>query len=145
MFLQFTDTEGKRHVMPLAGKLSVTLGRSTEADVCIADTKTSKLHAEIRAWDKDYVIKDLHSRNGIYINGVRSDIAILKLGDTVRIGGQEFLLVKDYTGEKEGKGTTTIVREVAQELDSNKKGYRTILREIVKSTDPSRKPANAKG
>ncbi len=139
MFLQFSDAEGKRHVMPLSGKLSVTIGRSTEADISVADTKISKLHAEIRAWDKDYVIKDLHSRNGIYVNGVRSDVAVLKLGDTIRIGSHEFLLVKDYAGEKEGKGTTTIVREVAQELDSNKKGYRTILREIVQSTDPRKK------
>ena len=141
MFLLFVDEDGKRHVLPLAGRPSLTFGRSPEADICIADAKVSKLHAEIRSWDTDYVIKDLNSRNGIQVNGIRTDIAVLRIGDVVKVGGHDFTIVKDYTGEKESsKGTKTIVREVAEEIEGGKKGYRTILREIVQSADtPNRK------
>ena len=142
MFLLFVDEDGKRHVLPLSGRASLTFGRSTEADICIADAKVSKIHAEIRSWGTDYVVKDLNSRNGIQVNGIRTDIAVLKLGDVVKIGGHDFTIVKDYAVAKENpKGTTTIVREVAEEIEGGKKGYRTILREIVKSAEaPPRKP-----
>lgn len=137
MFLLFMDEDGKRHVLPLAGRPSLTFGRSPEADICITDPKVSKIHAEIRPWDNDHVIKDMNSRNGMLINGVRTDIAVLRLGDVIKIGGHEFAVVKDYTSTRESiKGTTTIVREVAEEIEGGKKGYRTILREIVKSAEP---------
>ena len=102
--------------------------------MCIPDNRVSRIHAEIRLWNGDCVIKDLKSRNGILINGEHVDIAILNPGDTIRIGGTDFHIAK-----ASGKGTETIVREVTQELDQGKKGYRTVLREIVKSTESKRK------
>lgn len=134
MFLQFTDTDGKRHEVLLSGRASLTFGRAPEADVCIPDNKISRIHAEIRSWDKDFIIKDLGSRNGIYVNGVRTEVAILKPGDVIRIGSFDFTIEQEAT-----KGTRTLVREVTDEIAEGKKGYRTMLREIVQSTDPKKK------
>lgn len=134
MFLQYTDTDGKRHEVLLSGRASLTFGRSPEADVCIPETKISRIHAEIRQWEQDFVIKDMRSRNGIYVNGVRTEVAILKPGDTLRIGAYDFSVEQEAM-----KGTRTIVREVAEEIEGGKKGYRTILREIVQSTDLKKK------
>ena len=130
MFLQYLNVDGKRSAFHLAGRTAVTFGRSTEADVCIPDAKVSRIHAEIRPWDGDYVIKDLKSRNGTFVNGARVETAVLKAGDVIRVGPIEFHLEK--TPEK---GTRTIIREVTEEMDEGKKGYRTILREIVKSAE----------
>jgi pSer/pThr/pTyr-binding forkhead associated (FHA) protein len=130
MFLYYINSDGKRQEIQLAGKTSVTFGRSHEASVSIPDNRASRIHAEIRPWNDDYVIKDLKSRNGILINGERADIAILNPGDTIRIAGLDFHVAKGAN-----KGAETIVREVTQELDQGNKGYRTILREIVKSTE----------
>lgn len=135
MFLYYIDAEGKRQEVKMTGKTSITFGRSTEADVCLDDSKVSRIHAEIRSWGGDFVIKDLHSRNGIAVNGERVEVAVLNSGDTIRIGGTDFHLTKTAD-----KGTETIVREVTSELDQGKKGYRTILREIVKSTESKPKP-----
>lgn len=135
MFLYYIDSEGKRHEVRLSGKTALTFGRSGEADIQIPDNKVSRIHAEIRPWAGDYIIKDLKSRNGILVNGESVDVAILKSGDTIRIGAMDIHVAKSAD-----KGTETIVREVTQELDQGKKGYRTILREIVKSTEP--KPKN---
>lgn len=136
MFLQFTNMDGKRQEVLLTGRTSLTFGRSQEADISIPETKISRLHAEIRQWDKDFVIKDLNSRNGILINGIRVEVAVLKPGDVIHVGSHEFSVEQEPL-----KGARTVVREVTQEIEDGKKGYRTILREIVQSTDlPKRKP-----
>jgi pSer/pThr/pTyr-binding forkhead associated (FHA) protein len=134
MFLQYINDEGKLSVVPLEGRTSTSIGRAPEADICIADAKVSRIHTEIRPWGDDYVIKDLDSRNGTIVNGSRIEIAVLRPGDTVRIGSHDFTVRREAK-----KGTRTIVREVTQEADEGKKGYRTMLREIVQSTAPERK------
>lgn len=134
MFLVYLNAEGKRTSVHLAGRPALTFGRSPEADVCIPDTKVSRIHAEIKPWDGDYVIKDLKSRNGTFVNGIRVEVAMLKSGDVIRVGPTEF-----QVGREPEKGTGTIIREVTAEMDEGKKGYRTILREIVKSTDDQAK------
>lgn len=134
MFLKFTNVDGSAHEVLLTGRASLTFGRSPEADICIPETRISRIHAEIRSWDRDLVIKDMNSRNGIMVNGVKTEVAILRAGDVIRIGGHDFTV-----GQEAQKGTKTIVREVAQEIEESKKGYRTILREIVKSTDLPKK------
>ena len=130
MFLHFINTDGKRVEIHLVGRASLTFGRSPEADIALPSVKASRIHAEIKPWDGDYVIKDLKSRNGMYINGARVEVAVLKAGDVIRLGDVDF-----YCDKESGKGTQTIVREVTQEIEEGKKGYRTILREIVKSTE----------
>ena len=130
MFLHLVNADGKRLDVHLANRPALTFGRSQEADVCIPDTKVSRIHAEIKSWDGEFVIKDLKSRNGTYVNGTRVDIAVLKLGDVIRIGGVDIRCGKEHE-----KGTQTIVREMTQEIEEGNKGYRTILREIVQSTE----------
>ena len=134
MFLKFTNVDGNTNEILLTGRASLTFGRSPEADVSIPETRISRIHAEIRQWDRDLVIKDMNSRNGIYLNGVRTEVAILKAGDVIRIGNHEFNVEQEAL-----KGTRTIVKEVTDEMEAGKKGYRTILREIVQSTDARKK------
>ena len=130
MFLNFINTDGKRMELQLDGRESLTFGRSPEADISIPNTKVSRLHAEIKPWDGEYVMKDLKSRNGTYVNGVRVEVAVLRPGDVIRLGDIDF-----QCGKEGHKGTKTIVREVTREIEEGTKGYRTILREIVKSTE----------
>lgn len=131
MILKYVGLEGNLHSVHLAGKSSFTIGRAAEASLCIPDAKVSRIHVEIRFWDNDFVIKDLKSRNGTWINDSRIDVAVLQAGDRVRIGPIDF----QVEAEKESsKGTGTILREVAQEMEQGKKGYKTVLREIIRST-----------
>ena len=139
MFLKFKNSDGSLTEILLTGRASLTFGRSPEADVNISEPRISRIHAEIRPWDRDLLIKDMNSRNGITVNGVRIEVAILKAGDVIRIGNREFNVEQEAQ-----KGTKTIVREVAQEIEESKKGYRTILREIVKTTDAMRKTPDLK-
>ena len=66
-----------------------TLGRSGEADIAIGgDRGVSKLHARIETEASGYVIADLGSRNGTYVNDhpVGAAPAPLLPGDYIRIG-----------------------------------------------------------
>src|SRR3954468_15344539 len=66
----------------------VTLGRSLGADVRVNDSKASRKHAKIEVrgtpdfGSADYVVTDLNSRNGTFLNGRRiNESEILRHGD----------------------------------------------------------------
>lgn len=80
----------------LLAKPRYTLGRSVRADVMVADSFASRLHAALR-WDGDtYVLEDLNSANGTYYQGRRVVTPIrLRPGDRFRIGETEIELLTE--------------------------------------------------
>jgi class 3 adenylate cyclase/pSer/pThr/pTyr-binding forkhead associated (FHA) protein/putative methionine-R-sulfoxide reductase with GAF domain len=72
-------------VKVLAG-ISV-IGRDVSCAIVIAERSVSREHAVVRP-EKGYgfVIEDLDSRSGTFVNGVRARKAVLQDGDTIRIG-----------------------------------------------------------
>lgn len=71
-----------------------TLGRSGEVDIAIrGDRGVSKRHARIEAEAAGYVITDLGSRNGTYVNDhpIGGEPAPLLPGDHIRIGRTVFV------------------------------------------------------
>ncbi|MCX7817955.1 MAG: FHA domain-containing protein [Kiritimatiellae bacterium] len=132
MILRFKRKDGAQVEFEI-GDRPITIGRSPEADLVILDDKVSRLHCGIRLWDGDFVLKDLKSRNGTYVNGQRVETAKLHVGDRIRIGSCVFTVENEP-----GKGTETILRELAEEMAEGK-GYSTMLKEIVE--DASAPPA----
>ena len=68
------------------GKAVVTLGRGLTSDVVLADTRASRLHAQIECSDSGCQIVDLGSSNGTRLNGVAVQRAALRPGDTLTLG-----------------------------------------------------------
>lgn len=70
----------------------VTLGRALEADVRVNDTKVSRRHAKINTvYNKEtnkpeYLLTDLSSRNGTFLNGGKIERETLQNGDKISIG-----------------------------------------------------------
>src|SRR5713101_9957421 len=63
------------------------LGRSTTANVRLADREVSRKHSQIDKEGEDYVLRDLGSSNGTFLNGKRIFAPTrLKDGDEVVIG-----------------------------------------------------------
>jgi adenylate cyclase len=63
------------------------LGRSTTANVRLADREVSRKHSQIDKEDDDYVLRDLGSSNGTFVNGKRIfGPTKLKDGDEVVVG-----------------------------------------------------------
>lgn len=66
-----------------------TLGRQRDNNIHISDLGVSGYHARIFRTQDGYVIEDLKSRNGIWINGGRVFQATLRNGDRIRIGATD--------------------------------------------------------
>ncbi len=61
-------------------------GRSTRADIFLDDVTVSRKHAEFVRELDDFVVRDIGSLNGTYVNRARIDSAVLQAGDEVQIG-----------------------------------------------------------
>lgn len=90
--LQPTDT--RRICIPieereyiLFGKSMVTIGRKEDNDIVVSSTDVSRYHARIGLDKQTCMIEDLHSSNGIRLNGLRiQKNAALHSRDVIGIG-----------------------------------------------------------
>jgi hypothetical protein len=69
----------------------LVLGRGETCDVVIAHESISREHVRIKKLKPGYVIFDLKSRNGTFVNGRQITENLLKEGMVVRIGDIEFV------------------------------------------------------
>ncbi len=80
---------------PLIGKnfplkKESTLGRANTNMVALKDAKVSRQHAVIKQAGNDFMILDLNSSNGIYVNHERVKEHVLGDGDLIQIGDSVF-------------------------------------------------------
>ena len=62
------------------------IGRSPDCDVFLDDVTVSRRHAEITHENDSYVIRDLGSLNGTFVNRHRIETSVLSDDDEVQIG-----------------------------------------------------------
>jgi sigma-B regulation protein RsbU (phosphoserine phosphatase) len=65
-----------------------TIGRRTDRDLIIADPRVSRDHAMIVAEGTDYVIVDLGSKHGTFVNGEKVERHKLNTNDRVELGAK---------------------------------------------------------
>lgn len=63
-----------------------TLGRQSDNDLVLLDSRISRHHAQIIQNEEGYVIEDKDSRHGTYVNNERITSAQLKTGDQISLG-----------------------------------------------------------
>ncbi|HZZ72301.1 MAG TPA: SpoIIE family protein phosphatase [Pirellulales bacterium] len=84
-FLKLVQGSRIGHRFPLAGERSI-LGRHPDCDVVIEVGAVSRQHAQINHVNDQFIIEDLHSRNGTIVNGTLIQAPQrLQTGDRVRI------------------------------------------------------------
>ena len=74
---------------------TMVVGRDPACDISDADPLLSRRHVEFIAGAKDVIVRDLGSRNGILINGVKIAQGVLRGGDVVQIGHLQLRFVED--------------------------------------------------
>jgi pSer/pThr/pTyr-binding forkhead associated (FHA) protein len=67
------------------------IGRSRHCDLVLGEPTVSRLHAELREENTGWVIADLGSTNGTWVNGWRVQRAELSAGDEVVLGAQRLV------------------------------------------------------
>lgn len=78
-----------RETVPLEPGLRITIGRSESNHVKLPDEKCSRHHCEVFSRGAHWVVRDLESRNGIFVAGQRVKEVVLEFGTSVRIGDWE--------------------------------------------------------
>jgi hypothetical protein len=77
---------------PLTGD-SITIGRSGDSSLVIRDDYTSTHHARLMLWHDKWMIQDLDSTNGTFLDGNRLAVPTpVPLNTTVKIGATSFEL-----------------------------------------------------
>ncbi|MFN3649303.1 MAG: FHA domain-containing protein [Armatimonadota bacterium] len=74
----------EQSLIPLGG--TVTIGREEDNRIRLADAKVSRHHARIEPRSGAWVLRDLGSRNGTRVNGVRVVRSGLLPGDVIAVG-----------------------------------------------------------
>ncbi|MCL5073401.1 MAG: FHA domain-containing protein [Actinobacteria bacterium] len=68
-----------------------SIGRSSDSDILLDDITVSRQHAIIEKNNEEFILRDLGSLNGTYINGKIINEAKLNNGDKLQIGKYIFL------------------------------------------------------
>ena len=69
------------------------IGSKKENDVVIADDTVSRHHAVIEEKKGQYIIRDLESTNGTFVNGLRVSEAFLNEGSIIKLGNTELRFI----------------------------------------------------
>ncbi len=81
------DVRGDK-TLPLT-EAEYSIGRQKDNSIHLDDLGVSGYHARIFRSGDGYVVEDLKSRNGTWVNGTRETYATLKNGDLMRVGATD--------------------------------------------------------
>lgn len=125
LILMFKDTILATY--PLEQDQCITIGRHQSNDIIIENLAVSGYHARVDAKDGVYVVTDLQSKNGTYINNERITESPLHQKDRICIGKHNLLVdlldeidVQDVaaTGGASGVAPSAISNEQTMVLDT---------------------------
>ncbi|HEY9844035.1 MAG TPA: adenylate/guanylate cyclase domain-containing protein [Candidatus Obscuribacterales bacterium] len=72
----------------------ILIGRDATCTLQLPSRMVSRHHAVIYKAGKHHVVRDLHSTNGVLLNGVRVTRAVIRAGDNLLMGDQKLSLTK---------------------------------------------------
>ncbi|GAB4549594.1 MAG: hypothetical protein Kow0063_44430 [Anaerolineae bacterium] len=89
-YLLITAGPGRGQTFELRGE--VHLGRSRTNAIALSDGKVSRNHARLDPVRNTYILTDLGSANGTFVNGVRITQPVrLRDGDSLQVGDTQFV------------------------------------------------------
>ena len=93
-------------VFPLKDSV-INIGRRMENDLTIDDPRVSRNHAQLRAVNNNFVIFDLNSTGGTYVNSQRSHQSVLYPGDVISLAGVPLIYGQDNPPRRPDLNETT--------------------------------------
>ena len=89
----------------------VNIGRRMENQLVIDDPRISRNHAQLRAVNGRYVLFDLNSTGGTFVNGQRTSQTVLYPGDVISLAGVALIFGQDNPPHRPDMKATSPFRE----------------------------------
>lgn len=101
-FSYMAVVEGRR-IIPVETS-EILLGRHRSADIQFPDLSVSRYHAVLTYSDGIFLLEDLNSKSGTYLNGKKIKSAVVNTDDEIRLGAVVFHLKRiKETGNERGR------------------------------------------
>jgi len=97
--LVFISGRYRGHRVPIKQEV-VRIGRDRSCELALDDEAASRVHTEIARKGNQFIIRDMHSTNGTYVNDSRITELGLRNGDRIAVGDTMLLLQLEGVEEK---------------------------------------------
>jgi pSer/pThr/pTyr-binding forkhead associated (FHA) protein len=129
----FPDGSEITHDLP---EETTSVGRIAENQLHIPDDSASSRHAEILFENANFYVRDLDSTNGTFINGSKTESAVLKHGDEVRFGSVACLFISE--------NADSAVAPEAAAIEEQQPSSKSVRPENFTSCSPTPRNKNSK-
>ncbi|MBE6852231.1 MAG: FHA domain-containing protein [Ruminococcus sp.] len=91
----------EHRVIPIENS-EILMGRHRSADIQFPDLSVSRYHAVLTYSDGVFLLEDLSSKSGTYLNGKKIKSAVVNIDDEIRMGAAVFYIkkIKEGTNDK---------------------------------------------
>lgn len=97
-YLEMLGSE-EREIIKLS-QSEFLIGRSPSCNIQLSHDNVSRLHSRVVFQDEEYMIEDLNSTNGTYVNGINVSKCILRSNDIIEIGGAKMIFYEEKKAKK---------------------------------------------
>jgi hypothetical protein len=88
----------------------INIGRREDNQIVVDDPRVSRTHAQLRAVKGHYILFDLNSTGGSYVNGVRVAHQSLNPGDVISLAGYPLIYGEENVSSQRGHNDFTTGR-----------------------------------
>lgn len=135
--LEVVHPSGKRTRVSLA-HYPFRIGRQSDNELQLRDSRISRNHAEIRFQGGQFVLQDLQSSHGSFVNGTRVERTVLQHGDTIDFGFDDSYRLQF---QLEGKEISRLLHRLEPASDSAQETANlnklTVLLEVARTLQSS--------
>jgi hypothetical protein len=71
------------------------IGRDPDCEIQLLDHTVSRRHARVVFQNEEFILEDLDSTNGTYVNGIRIVRCILRQNDAIHIGNVKMIFTEE--------------------------------------------------
>ena len=114
-------------IQPLISEFMV-FGSSNHCDYKVNGMRVSNEHFALRKKGDEYIIIDLGSENGTYVNGTRVFGNVpLRNKDKIQLGAQVF----EFADDESAHGVQSILNEMTAELGKSRSSYQQMMKKLI--------------